>query len=472
MMQRRTKIIATIGPATASPEKLGALIEAGLDMARFNFSHGDQEQHSKTIRLLREIAQKQESPVGVLQDLQGPRLRTGELEGQSPIRLEVGSAFALCTDPVLGNVQQVFVSYPRLSQDLKPGDTVLIDNGRIELRVTETTGDRVHTQVVGSGELRADKGLNFPGVTLSAPAFTEKDRRDLALGLELGVDAVAMSFVRGVEDLQELKQIIGDVPLSVIAKLERAEAIDALEQILAVADGVMVARGDLGVEMPAEQVPSIQKRIIQRANESHTIVITATEMLDSMIRNPRPTRAEASDVANAVFDGSDALMLSGETAIGEYPVQSLETMSRIILDAEANAHEWGNPPEPARPDLRDDAVATTRAARKLAEDRQVAAVAVFTRTGRTARLMSKARPTAPIIGFTPEITTYAQMTLLWGVDPKLCPLVRSVEEMMDIVESELRGAERVEPGEQVVVVASLPLGERGPPNSIYLRTVS
>lgn len=470
-MQRRTKIVATIGPATSSPEVLRALLEAGMDTARFNFSHSNHEWHSQTIRSLREVAEQLGRPVGVLQDLQGPRLRTGELAGGGPVILEAGAEFVLTTEPMLGDHGQIHVEYPKLSQDLKPDDTVLIDNGRIELRVTETARERVHTQVVNGGELRPDTGLNFPGVRLSAPALTDKDRHDLAFGIEVGVDLVAMSFVRGVEDIAELREIIGTASLPIIAKLERAEAIDALEPILAAADGVMVARGDLGVELPAEQIPSIQKRIIQRANESQTVVITATEMLESMIRNPRPTRAEASDVANAVFDGSDALMLSGETAIGGYPIQSVETMSRTILDAEANAQEWGKPPEPARPDLRDDAVATTRAARKLAEDRQAAAVAVFTRTGRTARLMSKARPTSPIIGFTPEVSTYSQMTLLWGVEPKLCPLVRSVEQMMEIVESELRGSGQVQAGQQVVIIASLPLGERGPPNSIYLRTI-
>lgn len=469
--RRRAKIVATIGPASQSEAKLQALLEAGMDVARFNFSHGEPAEHRQAIERLRSIAARLDRPVGILQDLQGPRLRTGEIEGESAYRLEPGATFTLNTRQVPGNSEQVCVSYKHLTQDVAAGDTVLIDNGRIQLEVTEVEPEAVHTKVIIGGRLSSDLGLNLPGVSLSAPSLTEKDLADLRLGLELRVDAVAISFVRGADDIRLLREAMGDRPLPVIAKLERPEAVEALDEILEASEGVMVARGDLGVEVSAERVPSIQKRIIQRANESHKLVITATEMLDSMIRNPRPTRAEASDVANAVFDGSDALMLSGETAIGSYPIEAVSTMQRIILDAEAHQEEWGNPPRPPTPEQRDDAVATTRAARKLAEDRRVAAVAVFTRSGKTARLMSKARPSAPIIGFTPEEQTYSRMTVYWGVEPRRCALVRTVEEMMEIVEGQLLGIGRVSPGQQVVVVASLPLGERGPPNSIYLHSV-
>lgn len=468
---RRAKIVATIGPASQSVERLRALIEAGMDVARFNFSHGEPAQHAEAFERLRTVGRELGRPVGVLQDLQGPRLRTGDLENDQPVMLRPEAAFALRTTPGLGNTDHVCVSYPHLTQDLAPGDTVLLDNGRIRLQVTEVEAELVRTVVQVGGELSSDSGINLPGVALTAPPLTEKDLDDLQFGLELGVDMVAMSFVRSAEDLNQLREAMGDKRVPIVAKLERPEAVEALEGILSASDGVMVARGDLGVEVSAERVPSIQKQIIQRANDSQTLVITATEMLDSMIRNPRPTRAEASDVANAVFDGSDALMLSGETAIGKYPVESVETMRRIILDAEAHQAEWGEPPRPPRPDQMDEAMATTRAARKLAEDRSVAAVAVFTRSGKTARLMSKARPTAPIIGFTPEETTYTQMTALWGVEPRICQLVHNVEEMMQVVEGQLLGSERVTAGQQVVVMASLPLGHRGPPNSIYLRTM-
>lgn len=468
---RRAKIVATIGPATQSAPQLQALIGAGMDVARFNFSHGDPDENIAAIQRLRTVADEMGRPVGVLQDLQGPRLRTGTLENGKPVQLQDGSAFTLNIQSVSGNADQVCVSYPHLTKDVKPGDTILLDNGRIELQVTKLEGDLVHTKVIDGGELGEEVGLNLPGVRLTAPPLTEKDSRDLELGLQLPVDMVAMSFVRSADDVHQLRSAMGDRQVPIIAKLERPEAVQALDEILEAADGVMVARGDLGVEVSPERVPSIQKEIIQSANRNQRLVITATEMLDSMIRNPRPTRAEASDVANAVFDGSDALMLSGETAIGSYPIQAVSTMQRIILDAESHQDQWGQPVNPPPPGERDQAVATTRAARKLAEDRGVAAVAVFTRTGRTARLMSKARPSAPIIGFTPESSTYTRMSAYWGVEPRMCELVTTVEAMTEIVESQLLGAERVLPGEEVVIVASLPLGQRGPPNSIYLHIV-
>ena len=467
-MIRRTKIIATIGPASKSPEMVRSLIEAGMDVARLNFSHGDHESHREAIKTLRAVSKELGRPIGILQDLQGPRLRTGQLSNGGPIRLEPEATFDLCVYSVPGTAESVQVGYPSLPEEVRSGDTILVDGGSIELEVTEVKDDQIRTRVVNGGELRANAGLNIPGAALSAPPLTEKDRNDLALGIEAGVDSVALSFVRSAKQVLELGEVMKTIgaEIPIIAKLERPEAVEDLEDILVAADGVMVARGDLGVEVSAERVPSIQKHIIQRSNEVNTLVITATEMLDSMIRSPRPTRAEASDVANAVFDGSDALMLSGETAVGAYPLESVETMVRIIVDAEAHSHEWGKPLKPARPDLRDDAVATTRAARKLAEDRLVSAIAVFTRSGRTAQLMSKARPTASIVAFTPEPITYTRMSLLWGVEPRLCSSVSTVEEMIQIVDDDLKSALT---GRQVVMVASLPVGQGGPPNFIYLR---
>jgi pyruvate kinase len=445
-----------------------SLIVAGMDVARLNFSHGDHDSHREAIKTVRAVSQEVGRPIGILQDLQGPRLRTGRLADGAPIQLEPESTFDLCVRPVPGTAESVQIGYPSLPDEVHVGDTVLVDGGRIELQVTEVETDQVRTRVVNGGELRANAGLNIPGAVLSAPPLTEKDRKDLALGIEEGVDLVALSFVRSAKQVLELGEVMKTLgaQIPIIAKLERPEAVEDLEDILTASEGVMVARGDLGVEVTAERVPSIQKHIIQRSNEANRLVITATEMLDSMIRNPRPTRAEASDVANAVFDGSDALMLSGETAVGAYPLESVETMVRIIVDAEAHSHEWGEPLKPARPDLRDDAVATTRAARKLAEDRSVAAIAVFTRTGRTAQLMSKARPTASIVAFTPEPATYTRMSSLWGVEPRLCPSVSTVEEMIQIVDDDLR---ETMDGRQIVMVASLPVGQGGPPNFIYLR---
>ncbi len=469
-MTRRAKIVATIGPASQSPAHIRALIQAGMDVARLNFSHGTHETHREAINTLRTISNELDRPLGILQDLQGPRLRTGKLAGGGPVLLQPGATLNLHVNPVPGDVEGVQIGYSELPNEVRAGDTILVDGGKIELEVVETEPDRVRTRVVRGGELGENRGLNLPGVALSASPLTEKDRGDLALGLESGVDSIALSFVSSAEQVTELREALASAgaALPIIAKLERPEAVEDLENILAAADGVMVARGDLGVELSPERVPSIQKQIIQRANEANKLVITATEMLDSMIRTPRPTRAEASDVANAIFDGSDALMLSGETAVGAYPLESVETMVRIIVDAEVHAHEWGEPLKPARPDLRDDAVATTRAARKLAEDRTVAAIALFTRTGKTAQLMSKARPSARIVAFTPEPTTYTRLTFLWGVEPRSCLPVSSVEEMINIVDDDLKGTLM---GQQVVIVASLPVGQRGPPNFIYLRTL-
>jgi pyruvate kinase len=355
------------------------------------------------------------------------------------------------------------------------GDTILIDDGSLELKVQSSDGTRVLTEVIVGGLLGSRKGINLPGVSLSASAITPKDEDDLAFGLEHGVDAIALSFVRRSADMLKLRDLISKlkpgkrIPL-LIAKLERPEAIDNLEAILDVSDGVMVARGDLGVEVSPERVPSLQKQIIQSALSRQRFVITATQMLESMITNPRPTRAEASDVANAVFDGSDALMLSGETAVGKYPQQALSTMHRIILDAEQHAVEWGQQVA-IESSTEDDAIATTHAATALAHDRQVAALAVFTRSGRTARLLSVVRPKVPILAFTPEVQTYHQLSLTWGVIPHLVEMAHSVEEMIDHVRQSCLQSGIVASGEQVVMVASLPVGAMGPPNFTLLHTI-
>jgi len=471
---RRAKIVATLGPASSSPEVLRSLLQAGLDVARLNFSHGSPEAHAATLQALREAASAHGRPVTALQDLQGPKLRTGRVTG-GPVVLKPGTEVELTGDPGECSEQRLHVLYPELAKDLHPGDPVLLADGRIRLRVNSVGQGSVRAEVQVGGELHGEAGVHFPGVRLTAAAVTDKDRQDLAFGLELGVDAVAMSFVRRAEDIQTLREAIrkhGDRQLPIIAKLEQAEALENLEGILAAADGVMVARGDLGVEVSPEAVPSLQKRILQRATAHSAMSITATEMLESMIHDPRPTRAEASDVANAVFDGTDALMLSGETAIGSYPVEAVATMARIIQDAEAHAAEWGAKSVESHSEPTDDAFSTTRAASQLALDREAAAIAVFTMSGRTARLMSKARPPAPILAFTASETTYRQMGLLWGVEPRLCEYAESVEAMIQTVEVDLLATGRVARGQQVVIVASLPVGARGAPNFTYLHTLS
>jgi pyruvate kinase len=475
-MIRRAKIIATIGPATHSSKQLHQLVEAGMNVARLNMSHGTPQEHASVFHDLRQISQEFQKSIGILLDLCGPKIRTGETIDGMPIQIKSGTKLILTSKPVLGSSTRIHVNYSHLSKDLQKGDKVLIDDGCIELRVTKLLDQEIETEVIDGGELGTKKGVNFPGVTLSAPALTSKDRKDLAFGLELGVDAIALSFVRNPDNIKTLKQAILEIDpekefIPIIAKLERPEALDHLEAILEQSDGVMVARGDLGVEVSAEKVPSIQKEIIHQAMRKRKTSITATQMLDSMIHNPRPTRAEASDIANAIFDGSDALMLSGETAIGQYPIQAVQTMERIILDAESHAKEWGLHLSMDSTEIVEDAIATTLAARELAEDRKVHAIAVFTRSGRTARYMSNTRPGVPILAFTPEEVTYYQMAFLWGVTPIWVPMAHSVEEMIQHVERVLVSSGQIPKGEQVVLIASLPIGAMGPANFTLLHTI-
>lgn len=475
-MNRRSKIIATIGPATESKAALAQLMQAGMDVARLNFSHGDHEQHRKVIQNIRELSDELNQPIGILMDLQGPKIRTGRIAGKKPIVLSPGMDLVLTNQPALCTSNCVVVNYPHLTRDLHQDDRILLDDGRMELKVLDTLPEDIRVRVVVGGLLTSNKGVHFPGVKLSMSLLSEKDHRDLAFGIRQGVDAIAMSFVRHAEDMQELRQAVqaccptcAHIPL--IAKLERPEAVDNLDEILEEAHGVMVARGDLGIEVSPERVPSIQKNIIQKANERRRMVITATQMLESMIRDPRPTRAEASDVANAVFDGSDALMLSGETAIGNYPIECVQTMDRIIQDAEVHRTRWGLRFDQTTPLTDDDAIATTHAAKELAYDRGVEAIAVFTRSGRTALLMSKTRPHVPILAFTPDKDTYQQLPMFWGVEPHLVPMSSSVEEMIMQVENALVRKGNLRAGHQVVLIASLPLGAMGPANFSLLHTI-
>jgi len=472
-MTRFAKIIATIGPASESEDTLRSLIDAGMDVVRLNFSHGTHDDHRRVVETVRNLSKDCGRPIAILQDLRGPKLRTGTLPGDGTRQIEEGEALTLSADATDADPSVVAVNYPHLPLDVNPDDRILIDDGRIELRVVKKTDNRVDTEVTVGGELRSHKGINLPGVRLSIPSLTEKDIKDLEFGLELGVDAVALSFVRRAEDLILLrKHIEASSPeqshMPIIAKLETPEAVENLEEILNNCNGVMVARGDLGVEVSAEKVPSIQKHIIQRANARLRMVITATQMLESMMQNPRPTRAEASDVANAVFDGSDMLMLSGETAVGDYPVEAVRTMSRIIRDAEEHAPEWGLKPASYFSRTDDDALATANAARSLAHDRDVAALAVFTMSGRSARLASKVRPEMPILAFTPVQETYNRLSMFWGVIPEYIVKAETMEDMIRLVNQACLETGLVERGQQVVMIASLPIGNMGPPNFTHL----
>jgi pyruvate kinase len=477
-MKRKAKIIATIGPASRDESIIEHLLLAGMDVARLNFSHGTHETHAAMYKQLRATSNRLERPLAVLQDLQGPKIRVGVLP--APLRLVSGQIVRFYPEggnlPVQGNNQAIIpVDFPQLFDSVRAGNRILLDDGRVALSTLSVEMDLVVAEVRTGGVLTSNKGINIPGVALNIPAFTRKDAEDLKFGLELGVDFVAISFVRRAEDVLQVRQTMetcqspADCPL-LIAKLERPEALDNLEAILDAADGVMVARGDLGVEMAPEDVPGAQKRIIQAANRKGKLVITATQMLESMIHNPLPTRAEASDVANAVFDGTDAVMLSGETAAGEYPLEAVTMMDRIVRQAEADFGTWGHL-QNIESIEHDDAVALTHAARELAHDQDVAAVAVFTRVGRSALLMAKSRPCVPIMAFTPEKRTYNRLVLAWGVQPHIVPFVDTVEEMFRCVETALRDSGMVKPGQQVVLVCGFPIGEMRPPNMVLLHTV-
>ena len=471
-MSRRAKIIATLGPSTEGVERLTALLEAGVDAVRLNFSHGTQQEHAGRIEHVRQAAERAGRTVAILQDLQGPKLRTGPTRDGQPVQLTAGRRVRLSAEPTPTTPETISITYPALARDLRPGDRILLRDGEIRLQVERVDGNDILAEVITGGELGPAAGVHFPGLRLSAEALTEKDLGDLTFGLQHGVDAVALSFVRQPEDIRAVRRAMGDraagdVRPWVIAKIERAEALDHLPGILAEADGVLVARGDLDLEVTAERVPSLQKHIIRQANAAGRIVITATQMLESMLHTPRPPRAEVSDVANAVFDGSDGLMLSGETAIGVYPVETVQVMDRIILDAERN-HAFDGPGDAA---IEDDAEATARAAWALASDRNVAAIAVFTRSGRTALLMAKARPPVPILAFTPEPETLRRLNLCWGVEPHLVPLAGSVEAMTEDIEQAIQGRKRAQPGQQIVLVASLPIGAMGPANFTLLHSL-
>ncbi|OGO08844.1 MAG: pyruvate kinase, partial [Chloroflexi bacterium RBG_13_60_9] len=471
----RARIIATIGPASNSEETILAMIQAGMDVARLNFSHGTHDDHARSIRIIRKVAERVRRPIAILQDLQGVKIRTGALRQKQAV-LQEGQSFTLTARDVPGDEQEVSVTWAPLPQNVRADDLLLLDDGRIRLRVDRVRDADIFTRVEQGGTLTPHKGINLPGIHLSVSALTEKDRDDLEFGLQQEVDAVAISFVRKPEDVIEVREFIRRIDpaktgMPLIAKLERREAVEQLDAILETADGVMVARGDLGVETSLQDVPVIQKQIIQSANQKSKLVITATQMLESMIVNPQPTRAEASDVANAVFDGSDAVMLSGETAIGAHPVETVRMMATILLEAEEHLDAWGRWRGFLSGEPKDHPTALAHVAAELAMDRKVAAIAVFTQLGRSARLMSKARPRAPILAFTPNPATYRRLAMFWGVIPSLVPEAESVEKMVAHVETALLESGPIHPGEQVILVSSLPMALHGPPNFLLLHTV-
>ncbi len=475
---RRTKIVCTIGPASESEERLEQLMRAGMNVARLNFSHGTHEQHAIIIERVREISARLGCSVAILQDLQGPKIRTGPLEDGKPVMLVDGAEVTITTRPVVGNARLISTTYQALPQDVKVGDRILLDDGLMELRVLSANETDVQCEVVHGGILKEHKGINLPGVAVSAPALTEKDRDDLRFGVLHNVDYVALSFVRQPQDVLEAKHLIrqlqaelgegraqGTIPL--IAKLEKPEAITHLDEILDVTDGVMVARGDLGVEMAPEKVPLIQKRIIARCNDLGLPVITATQMLESMMTNPRPTRAEANDVANAVLDGTDAVMLSGETAAGAYPIEAVQMMVRIAVETETD-NRTARQPQCKR---LTQAHAVSHAARALSEEASVQAIVVFTRTGASAHLISKDRPRTSIIAYTPSERVYHQLALWWGVWPHRFEMQGTTEDLIAVVDQRLLDEKLVQRGEHVVIMGGLPIASQARTNFVKLQRV-
>ncbi|MCH7835278.1 MAG: pyruvate kinase [Chloroflexi bacterium] len=461
---RRTKIIATTGPASRSESVTRSLIDAGVDAFRLNFSYGSHDKHTQAFELIRRLSHESGRPVAIVQDLQGPKIRVGKLV-DGPLRLETGDETVLTTDSVTGDAAHVPVQYAALPRVVVAGDRILLGDGEVELRVTSATGSEVRAIVIEGGALKENQGVHLPGAALSEEAITEKDLADLRLGVGLGVDYIALSFVRSGDDVRRLKQLIREqgARIPVIAKLEKREAIEALGDILAVADGVMIARGDLGLELGPEKVPLLQKRIIQQANERGILVITATQMLESMVDSSRPTRAEASDVANAILDGTDAVMLSAETAVGRYPTQAVRMMGRIAEEAEQGAA--GGHADQRR---MSHAHAMSRAACELASDVHASAIVVFTRSGYSAYLVSKERPRVPIFAFTPSEAVSRQLALWWGVTPLLAEFTRSVEKMIPRTDRYLVEQGLLQKGDIIVVARWSPLRARGWTNFIQL----
>ena len=469
-MSRRAKIVCTLGPATSTQERINALITAGLDVARLNLSHGSHADHLNSYRLVRAGSDAIGRSVGVLADLQGPKIRLGEFPG-GPVQLTVGDEFTITTDDIPGDRHEASTTYQGLADDVRAGDRILIDDGNVQVDVTGVAGPRVRTRVVVGGRVSDHKGINLPGVAISAPALTAKDQEDLRWALATGVDIVAMSFVRSPDDAMVARKIMNEagrsgVPL--IAKIEKPEAVRVLPEIVDAFDGIMVARGDLGVELPLEQVPAVQSRAIALARERARPVIVATQMLESMISAPRPTRAEVSDVAGAVVEGADAVMLSAETSVGACPVETVATMARIVSAAEDNSlraeHSLTRMPTTT-------GGAIARAAAEVGAIVGAKALVAFTMTGETARRLARYRSPVPLLAFTTEPATRSQLALTWGVETFIVPAVRHTDDMVHEVDSALVRLGRCTIGDKIVIVAGSPPGSPGKTNALRVHRI-
>ena len=468
----RTKIICTIGPASRSVEILERLIQAGMNVARLNFSHGTQPEHGEVIETIRRLATRLGRPIAILQDLAGPKIRIGKIRSGT-ITLESGALFTLTNRQIPGNEHKVSISYPDLPKNVKPGDTLLLSDGALELEVLETTDKDIKCRVIIGGPLSSSKGINLPARSIKTPSLTKKDKADLAFGIEQEVDYVALSFVRSAADVMEAKQFVeehgSDIPI--IAKIEKHEALENIDEIIPVVDGIMVARGDLGVETPLEKVPLVQKMLIQKSNQAGKPVITATQMLRSMVDSPRPTRAEVADVANAILDGTDAVMLSEETATGKHPVEAVAIMSKIADDAESGfpfdmwIHRLASKSDKLLPE------AVGHAACNLAESINASSIIIFTQTGSTARLVAKYRPRRPILAMTPLEKTYQRLELIWGVVPFLSKRMKNTDEMIDKAFKIALESGLVKRGQRVVITAGVPIDIPGTTNLIKVEVL-
>ena len=468
---RNAKIIATLGPASADRETIEALFRAGADVFRLNFSHGTHQDHKQRLDTIRTIERDLARPIGVLLDLQGPKLRIGTF-ANGPIQLEAGDAFRLDLDrDKPGDQSRVPLPHPEIFAALTEGTDLLLDDGRVRLRVERFGTDFAETRVINGGSLSERKGVNVPGVVLPLSALTEKDRRDLDYGLTLGIDWIALSFVQRPEDIREIKDIVKG-RAGICAKLEKPAAIGSLEAIVAEADAVMVARGDLGVEMPSEQVPAIQKRIVRACRSAGKPVIVATQMLESMVSAPVPTRAEASDVATAIYDGADAVMLSAESASGKYPLEAVSMMNRIIVQTEADPHYREAIEASHTPPRADIADAIGCAMRRVAGLLHVATTVAYTNSGYSALRVARERPEAPILGMTPRLATARQLALVWGVHAVLCPDVMDVAEMSDLAGQAALREGFAHPGQNIVISAGMPFGSAGTTNLLRIAQVA
>lgn len=465
-----TKIVCTLGPATDSPETLVAMIRAGMTVARINFSHGSHADHARRIALVRELAAREQAIVAVLGDLQGPKLRVGEIQGGS-VRIEPGSTLALTTRRVPGTAQEVHLPHPDLVADVEPGQRLLLDDGQIELQVEDKNATDLICRVIVGGQLGSHKGISAPDSCLSLSSLTDKDRNDARFAAEQGLDYLALSFVRSPADVTELRDLLNsyNAPIPIVAKIEKGQALEAFDDILAVSDAIMVARGDLGVETPAEQVPIHQKEIIRKSNHAGKPVITATQMLQTMIENPRPTRAEASDVANAILDGTDAVMLSAETAVGKYPVEAVKMMARIADKTEAHMI---CALEAARVNLANDPTeAIAQATVEIAAELHAQAIITSTMTGYAARMVARYRPCIPILATTPHPAIQQQLALVWGVRPWLVAPYHNTDEMLTLAQQAVKQVGLAHPGDLVVLTGGIPIGVQGKTNFLKIHIV-